>query len=483
MQGVDMETAILRASREGLGAPVVTAGDVLRFDSFELHPLERRLLVRGQPTVVGSRAFDLLVALAEKGGEMVTKDQLLDRVWPKVVVAENNLHVHVSALRKLLGTHAIGTLPGRGYRLAARRLNGQLCGDVPAGEGAGACLPPRPGEMFGRTDELAMLAQLLGAHRLVSIVGPGGVGKSMLAVVAARACDDPVQSTRWVDLHALAGAEQLPRAVARALGAADLPQPGVPDLVRALRGTPTTLVLDGAEHLLDAVAQVVESVLEDAPDVQLLVTSRSALQLDGERVLRLDPLPVPAADANAELAADHATVALFASEAQAADQRFVLTDANVDTVVDVCRKLDGLPLAIKLAAQRAHVLGLPTLRAHLPDQLHLLRNASRGAPERHGSLVASFEWSVRLLDDTQRTVLRRLGTFDGAFSLDLATEVAAGSDLDPWIAVEAIAALVDRSLVQLDAQALNGYRLLTSMRCFVRRLADPGMNQNDSAAP
>lgn len=445
--------------------PAMTPGHVLRFESFELDPFERRLLVRGEPAVVGARAFDLLVALAEKEGEIVSKDQLLDRVWPKLVVTDNNIHVHVSALRKLLGDQAIGTLPGRGYRLAARRLSGRAWSDATAGAAPPAtCVPRQPADMFGRADELAMLARLLRKHRLVSIVGPGGVGKSMLAGVAARANPGELAgNARWLDLHALAEASLLPDASA---------------LAGTLRGGCATLVLDGAEHLLDAVAQFAAAVLDEAPAARLLVTSRSPLRLEGERVLRIDPLPVPPADADAQSAAAHAAVALFAGEAQAADQRFALGDANVAAVVDICRQLDGLPLAIRLAAQRAHALGLPALRAHVPDHLHLLRNTSRGAPARHRSLQASLEWSLRLLDETQRAVLDRLAGLEAAFSLDRATQAAAGDDLDPWTVVETLAALVDRSLVQLDAQALDGYRLLAGVRCLVRRLA-ANAHQND----
>lgn len=454
----------------------MTPAPVLRFETFELHPVERRLLVRGEPVDVGSRAFDLLRVLAEQGGAMVTKDQLLDRVWPDVVVAENNLHVQVSALRKLLGTQAIGTVVGRGYRLAVRRLAGDAAAAATAGDAAGTRLPRRPAEMFGRDDELAALGTLLRAHRLVTVVGPGGVGKSLLADSAVRAqLAGPVQDVRWVDLHALADAGPMPRAIAQALARAEPPQANLPELVRALRGAGVTLVLDGAEHLLDAVAQFACAVLDDAPGVRLLVTSQAPLQLDGERVLRLDPLAVPPTGLRAEEAAGQAAIRLFASEAQAADQRFALSDANVESVAAVCRQLDGLPLAIRLAAQRAHVLGLPTLRAHLPGHLHVLRNTSRGVPARQATLTAAFDWSVRMLDDTARAVLRRLSACDGSFTLERATQLASGPDLDAWTVVEALARLVDCSLVWLDAQDTGSYRLLAGTRRFAAA-------QNDSEA-
>lgn len=459
----------------------MTPGKVLRFDGFELHPVERRLLVRGQPVLLGARAFDLLLALAQQGGALVTKDQLLDRVWPNLVVTENNVHVQVSALRKLIGGQAIRTVPGYGYRLAVQPLPEPAGSHGPAAGLAGARSPPRPAEMFGREDELALLVQLLAAHRLVSIVGPGGVGKSMLADAGARASVQAGQrGACWVDVHGLTEAQQLPEAVARALDGTDRAPAPPSDLAPALRASPALVVLDGAEHLLDAVARVAGDILDDAAGPRLLVTSQAALRVEGERVLRLCTLPIPAPGVQPDIAMRCGAVALFAHEAQAADQRFALDEGNVALVLDVCRRLDGLPLAIKLAAQRTHALGLTALRDLLPAHLQLLRNARRGAPARHQTLMASFDWSFRLLDEMQRLVLCRLAVFDGVFALDHATRLVAGGDLDPWAVMEVMASLVERSLIQRDAQALNAYRLVVGIRELACRLGDEA---EDSGQP
>lgn len=471
-------------------------GPVLRFDSFELHPTERRLFVRGRPADVGSRAFDLLLALAEQRGALVSKDQLLDRVWPKLVVSENNLHVHVSALRKLLGMNAISTVPGRGYRLALRQLPESAAAVRRDADPPATRPPPQPVEMHGRAAELALLLQWMGAHRLVSIVGPGGVGKTMLADAAAlaraRAEATGAGAARVcrVDVHGLTEPAQLSHAVAGALGRTGVNAGGRVDLPTANESSeacvgadPALLVLDGAEHLLDAVARLSEELLQDAPELRLLVTSQSALRLEGERVLRLDPLPIPPIGMAPQIAARYAVVALFASEAQAADQRFALDDAHVDAIVDVCRRLDGLPLAIKLAAQRTHALGLTALRELLPDHLQLLRNAHRGAPPRHRTLIDAFAWSARLLDDTECQVLRRLATLDGVFALDRAMQTAAGGDLGPGAVMEALASLVERSLVQLDAQGPRGYRLLTGIRACALRLEGESIASASSDSP
>ncbi len=486
----------------GHAAAPRTPGTALRFEGFELHPGERRLVVAGRQVEVGSRAFDLLLALTEQAGALATKDQLFDRVWPGMVVAENNIHVHVSALRKVLGNAAITTIPGRGYRFTARPLSGPAPAVV-SSEGVVARVPRTPAPLFGREEEVATLLRLLSGHRLVTVAGPGGVGKTALVAAALHALP-PAQGVRvrWVDLHAQDSAEHLPTTLEQAI-----------EPVGAAAGAPLLLVLDGAEHLLDAVAQWASQWQDALPGLRLLVTSQAVLQLEEEHVLRLEPLPTPDGLVDMATAAGYACVQLFEREAQAADQRFSLMDTNIASVVRICRQLQGHPLAIRLAAQRAHVLGLEALQTHLPQHLDLLRNASRGAPGRQLSLTAAFDWSFQLLRDNERRVLCRLSVFKGRFTLSQAMRVAADpalageGALDEWAVIDILARLVDRSLISLDRDLAGGYHLAPTIRHFAaqhldlagetaaaRRLADEvddegdaephhvARDQNDSAA-
>lgn len=447
------------------GSPFVFGNCAVDTDS-------RRLLVGGRDAALGARAFDLLVALIERRDRVVGKSELLDLVWAGLVVEENNLQVQVSALRKLLGAGAIATIPGRGYRFTA---------------GSGQTMVAAPTEppvtLFGRDSDLAAVGELLQAHRLVTLVGPGGIGKTRLAQeLARRATARGAGGGRragWVDLAAVASAEHVAEAVAAAAGVALGEGDPFDTLMQALAELDALLVLDNCEHVLDETARIAAALLRAAPRVGVLATSQVALGVGGERLYRLDALAVPPSGAGVDAAAAFGAIELLAARAREADRHFELGASNVAAAIELVRELDGLPLAIEMAAARLPSIGFEALRARLGDRLRLLRSAARDAPLRQQTLRATIEWSHALLDRREREVLRRLAVFRAGFSLESAQQVAAAGGLDEWDALDGLTALADRSLVQVTPSEPPRYRLLETVRMFaLERLAEAGEGED-----
>lgn len=466
---------------------MLPSDSIYRFDNIELHPSTRQLLVEGQPASLGARAFDLLSALIAHRDRMLTKNELLDMVWPNLVVEENNLQVHVSALRKLLGPKAIVTIPGRGYRFAAP------LDALPAAAAAPAASPPAPKPraapmpaaakalrpdtgnlpallppLLGRDAEFATLRELVRQHRLLSLLGPGGIGKTSLARAVARQVAHHFRDGAWmVELANVSDPQALPGAVALALS---ISLPGRTDarveLAERLRGH-ELLVLDNCEHLVEPVAALASYLLEAVPHLYMLVTSQEPLKLAAERPVRLDALSVPAHAALADAGA-HGAVALFVARVSATQPGFRLDEDNIDAVVDICRELDGMPLALELAAARVPLLGIQGVRQHLAQRLHVLKNGVRDAPSRHRTLRDTLDWSHALLSPDEQKVFRRLGVFVGGFGLELAQQVAADADIDAWAVLDHLGNLIDKSIVVVDASAVPRYRLLETARAYAR---------------
>ncbi len=452
--------------------------DVIRVGAFELYPSERKLCCGGKQLDLGARAFDLLLVLVENPGRLVTKATLLERVWPRLVVDENNLPAQVAALRRVLGAGAIRTIPGFGYRLelevGARSGSSDALAPAVLPTPTPPALPRRSwpqrlAQLLGRDHELHEVQEALARGCLVSIVGIAGVGKTRLAQEVLAHEADKGLPVAWVSLRTVEVAEHVPSAIAVALGLS-LPDDGddFAALGHALRNLSLLLVLDCVEHLSDSLAAPLAELLPYTGAVRVLVTSQAPLGVAGEVVYRLAALPAPDPEVAQEAAAQYASVALFAQRAAAADRSFELTPANTALVAEICRRLDGIPLALELAAARVPALGLATLRERLDDRFRLLRVAGRPADSRHGALHTAFDWSYDLLSPQEQRVFNHLGIFAGSFSLDSAARYAADADTDTTEVIDLIGRLVDRSLVSVLAVDPPRYALLESARDYAR---------------
>ncbi|MCW7541361.1 helix-turn-helix transcriptional regulator [Aquabacterium sp. A7-Y] len=459
--------------------------DRYRFDRFELRPVERLLLRDSSPVLLGPRAFDVLLMLVVHRNRLVAKAELLDRVWPGRVVEEGNIQVQISALRKVLGPHAIATIPGLGYRLAVAVNEGSEAAAAPPVSVPPAGLSHAPASptnlpavldpLIGRDDDLAELRSLLAQHRLVTLVGCGGVGKTRLAQEAARArFDSHPRGVWWVDLAALSSAQAVVPSIAMAvnvpLGKAD----ALAHLVRSLMRHSLLLVFDNCEHLAADVAAIVRTLLEGTEGIRVLATSREALKVPGEQLYPLMPLELPPPGTPLARARRYGALHLLERRATAADRRFQLTNANLADATELCRQLDGVPLAIEMAAARIPLFGVRGLRQELGNRLDLLQAPSRDAPSRQKNLRFTLEWSHSLLDGDEQTLLRRLSVFAGSFRLQ-AVQAAATQPLNEWTAVDALSGLVDKSLVKLTQLEPPRYRLLETTRLFAgEKLAAAG---------
>jgi len=452
----------------------------IRFGRFQLDTVRRVLRADGDPVRLGTRAIDVLLELVRHRDRIVSKDELLDGVWPGLIVEENNLQVQVSALRKLLGPQTIATIPGRGYQFIAD-IDAPDGGTPPAAappdaapRAAGAAgrrqLPAQRSALIGREDDVADLCALLATHALVTLTGPGGIGKTRLALAAAAALQPAYDGgVHWIDLSAIGDAQRVAATVASGLGIELLPGTDAGAAIAdALRGQSLLVVLDNCEHVLAAVAPLVDAMLQQAAGVRVLATSQAPLRLGMEQVLRVGALALPGGKgmASPEEAERYGALALFVARARAAQRGFALQPDTVAAAVEICRRLDGMPLAIELAAARLPLLGLTGLRDRLDERLQLLTRGASDAPSRQQTLRATLEWSHALLAPAEQALFRRLGVFAGGFSLALAQRVAADSQDDSWLVLDSLGVLVDRSLVVASVDGEPRYRLLESSRAY-----------------
>ena len=479
LQGNAQDTPIGASSNTRMSSPRIAS-----FGPFRLRMAERILESGGHSIKIGSRALDILIALVDHAPKLVGKRELIARVWGQSVVAEGAVRFSVAALRKILSdgdessTTYIATVRARGYVLACPVTWAST--EAPArtrSRTAPGHLPGKPLLMIGRDDAVGEIVHSLKANRFVSIVGAGGIGKTTVALAVAHELITEFQGhVHFVDLAAIEDSRLVAPTLASRLGVSVVSDQAIPPIVAFLRDRHVLLVLDSCEHVVDTAAALAESIFRDARQVHILATSREALRAEGEQVNHLPSLMSPPEGSGA-LTADDAlsfsAVRLFVELVVNGGFPFALNDAEASVIAQICRRLDGIPLALQLAACRVGAHGIQGTASLLDRQFRLWRGRRTSLP-RHQTLSATLDWSYRLLSATEQLILRRLAVFVGGFTLEAALEIVMG-EFDPAEVTETLAALVEKSLVTLDDRNAMHYRLLDTTRDYAcRKLAESG---------
>jgi predicted ATPase/DNA-binding winged helix-turn-helix (wHTH) protein len=473
--------------------PAAQARETVAFGPFRLVASERLLLKDGAPVDLGGRALDILVALTSQPNEAISKRDLLARVWPDVTVDEGSLRFHIAGLRKALGdgqngARYITTLAGRGYCFVASIARSKDPVATPAAASPNvpqANLPGRLLRMVGRDADVRAISKLLTAERFVTIVGSGGVGKTSVAVAVAHDLIDAfADGLLFVDLGLLAAPELAGTAVAAMLGLPVRSDDLEPSLIESLRDKRKLLILDTCEHLIEAIAPLAANIFAAAPQMHILATSREALRVEGEHVYMLEPLALPPDEPalTASAARSFPAVQLFTERATAGGARLEFSDADALIAAEICRRLDGVALAIELAAGRVRAYGMQQTVSLLDQRPSLQWPGQRTAPARQKTLQATLEWSYALLADTERAVLRRLSVFVGPFTMDAALAVVTSANIDHTIVFSAIDSLVAKSMLATrPVGAMMRYRLLDATRTYCRDMELPDAERADLA--
>src|SRR5271156_2637592 len=453
--------------------------DVLSFGPFSLFPAERLLKKADKPIAIGGRALDILIALVERAGEVVTNKELISAVWPDVVVEKGNLRFQMTTLRKTLadgrdGARYVSNVAGRGYCFVAPVTRSTAARTVPVTNPATAervqRLPPRPARMVGRDDTVRELARQLQVWRFVCIVGPGGIGKTTVAISVAHALIDGFHdAVFFIDLAVLTDPQLVPTAVASALGGTGEKQDPLVGLLAFIGDRKILFVLDNCEHVISVAAALAERVVSEAPQAHILATSREALRAEGEHVHVLHSLECPPEDAGltALEALRYPAAQLFMERAAASGHGAALSDIDAPIVARSCRRLDGIALAIELAASRVGSLGIGGTAELLDNRFSLLWHGRRTALPRHETLNAMLDWSYSLLSDREKLVLCRLSVFVGAFTRQAAGSVASETEADEADVIDTVTRLAAKSLVSTTViNESTYYRLLDTTRAY-----------------
>ena len=470
--------------------PVAEAPASFEFGRFRILPQRREVLADGQPMELGGRAFDVLAVLIEANGAVVSKADLISRVWPGRIVEENNLHAQVKALRKAFSDRGlIRTVVGRGYQFTGEirarpaeqgeRVEPETPSDISVPLRAPTNLPAPTSDLIGRDAEIAEVIGLVADYRFVTLTGTGGIGKTRLAVEVARRLLPQFADGVWIaELASLSDPQFVPITVTAAFGLELVSGIVSPErIAAALASKHIMLVLDNCEHVVDAAAEMVEALLHANLAARVIATSREPLRAEDERLYRVPPLAVPAEDTQAlEEVLRHGAVALFVARAQEADPHFSPDQQTAAAIAAICRRLDGIPLALELAAARASTLGTHDLVSRLDDRFSLLTEGRRTARRRHQTLRATLDWSYELLAESERVVLQRLSIFAGDFTLAGASAVIGSASMLASDVVDGVASLVAKSLVTKDVDgAAVHYLLLETTRAYAReKLAEAG---------
>ena len=457
------------------------------FGPFTFLADQQRLQRNDVPVRLGSRALAILETLLEHAGELVSKQDLMSRVWPDTFVDESNLKVNVAALRKALdidkgeSSHIVN-VSGRGYRFATavsirdsenslehRRRNSNL--------------PASTKGIVGRHEIIKQVIEQLSFCPLVTIVGSGGVGKTAVATAVA---ETQLQIYRdgvcFVDFASLDDPASVPHAILVALRLSTSIENANDQLNAYLQDREILLVFDTCEHMLSSAAECAELIQSSCPMVRILATSREPLGAKGERLYRLPPLSVPPADTG--LTADQIrafpAIELFLKLASETLADLRVDDSQASTIAELCRELDGVPLAIELAAVRVRLLGFEGLPSVANDQFLQFRQGQRTSPRRHESLAAAYEWSFNLLPEKERSALVRLSTLNTPFDLGTAASVASGGAMSHAETIDCIARLVSKSLIERLAYGGSYFRIPALVRYYASKQSPSRGNCGES---
>ncbi len=447
----------------------------LRFGPFELSIGERVLRRDGHVLPLGGRALDILIYLADRPGEVIAKQELIDHVWSDVNVEEGSLRVHVAAIRKALadgqfGNRYIANIKARGYSFVGTVV--PLAGNTESGNDRfrhQGRLPVRPLVMIGRETVVGEVCDKLRDGRFVTLLGPGGIGKTTIACAVGRAAAEEFGGeVYFVDLEGLTDPRNVAGAVATSLGLALKSKDASLELVDLVHSRKLLIILDSCEHVIEAVASVAEQLYQETAEVHLLATSRECLKVEGEHCCRVRALESPpdSSTQTANAVLQYPAAQLFVQRVSARDGTFVLTDEEAPFVAEICRKLEGLPLAIELAAGQVAALGVKGTVARLLSRLELLKLSHRTTVPRHRTLRATLDWSYDLLSDVERIVFRRIALFVGHFTLEAAQRIAGELGSGTSDIVDAIAGLFEKSLLETRLDGQPQYRFLHTTRAY-----------------
>ena len=455
--------------------PGTRSAAIVLFGPFELNLSERSLTKAGEVIPLGARAFDILAALIDRAGDVISKNELIAKVWPEVIVEEGSLRVHLSALRKALGDGQfnrkyITNVQGRGYSFVAPVVRQGGEEQQTNSLTRGSNLPSALGGMIGRDDVVLQIRSRLGAERLITILGAGGIGKTTVALAVGHAAlADFSGAVFFLDLSVLRSKEQVVAAISSAVGVVAQPGDSEEVLLEFLRSRSALLIFDSCEHLIEPTAEIADRICRFAPNLYLLATSREALQTPGERVFRLEPLDCPPEQTGQteDEVLSYSAAKLFMERVKARGINLTLGPDDPAFVAELCRRLDGIPLAIELAARRAAVFGVRDTAVSLGSHLDLQKLGRRTANRRHRTLRAALDWSHDLLSEVERAVLRSVAIFVGRFTLEAALAVAGQEHTSRSGIADAVGSLVEKSLVEarIDAQGAS-YRLLDMTRSY-----------------
>ena len=450
-------------------------GPVISFGTFQLDSTRLELSEGGRRLDVGARACALLLVLLQRQGEIVSSRDLLKSAWPGVTVDEVNVRVHVTALRKVLrdgkhGAQYIHTIPRRGYRFVGevRVAESPLPSAAPPPE---LSLPPLPlASLVGRDKTVEALEAELSNRRIVTLVGPGGIGKTSLALtVASLYARTRNEGCVFVDLATATSDAHVAESVFAALALRGTPEDLLSYIVQALRERTLVLVLDNCDQVIDAVARLVNVVARGAPNVRILATSREALRAHGEHVHTLGPLETPPNGVvlTAQSILDYPAVRLFVEAARAHADGFRLDDDNAAFIANICTKLDGIPLALELAAATTDFFTVRELAERLDDRFAVLTRGHRTAPPRHRTMLDALDWGHTLLSPSAGVTMRRLAVFPSRFTLKDAVAVAADDALPADQVLDGVAELQSKSLLTADISGdVAEFRFLETIRAY-----------------